>query len=184
MRTRFQALGLAITAFSLMACRREEIVVRTEDRAVPQESASARALRWSAPQGWTEVPGAGMRAASFRLLPPADKAEVIVVTLPGDVGGELANVNRWRGQIGLTPVSPDALALLRQPVSSPAGPVTLYDFRAVGDGAQETKIRLVVGVLQFNGASWFFKLMGPGASVAAARPAFVELLQSLRRDEI
>jgi hypothetical protein len=35
---------------------------------------------------------------------PDGKAEVTVSAFPGDTGGLLANLNRWRGQIGLEPV--------------------------------------------------------------------------------
>ena len=38
------------------------------------------------------------------------KGELAVTHFPGDVGGDLANVNRWRQQIGLEPIDEAALA--------------------------------------------------------------------------
>ena len=35
--------------------------------------------------------------------------DISVTTFPGDVGGELMNINRWRQQIGLSPISIDSL---------------------------------------------------------------------------
>ncbi len=42
-----------------------------------------------------------MRKGSYAL---GGGAEVAITAFPGDVGGVLANVNRWRGQAGLAPV--------------------------------------------------------------------------------
>ncbi len=72
-------------------------------------------LRWTAPAGWKELAGSGMRVASFELPKTAGKAEVTVVALPGDVGGELANVNRWRGQLALPPIEQEDLPPARVP---------------------------------------------------------------------
>src|SRR5208282_283219 len=136
-------------------------------------------LRWSAPQGWKELPGDGMSAAT--LVPPQDSGQVegTVVVLLGDAGGELANVNRWRGQIALTPVAQDELSALRQDVRSRAGVVALYDF----SGGDRVKTRLVAGMIKVGEKTCFFKLMGAEKAVAAARPAFLKLLEGLSSDE-
>ena len=74
----------------------------------PPRPTGQGALKWALPKGWTETPGSGMRYAT--LTPPgAGKVEMSVVVLPGAAGGELANVNRWRGQIGLPPLDEAAL---------------------------------------------------------------------------
>jgi hypothetical protein len=129
--------------------------------------------RWTLPKGWTEKAGTGMRAAT--LIPPGGgKAEVTVIALPGDSGGELANANRWRGQIGLGPVDEAGLAKTRTRLSAKAGRVDLYDFTSA-DG----KTRLAAGVLVLDGTSWFFKLVGEASAVADALPRFKTLLESL-----
>jgi hypothetical protein len=59
---------------------------------------------WDLPQGWQRMPGSGMRFASLQLGPPDKPLELTVIPL--STGGEsideylLANVNRWRGQLG------------------------------------------------------------------------------------
>lgn len=139
----------------------------------------ARGVSWKVPAGWTEKPGDGMRQAT--LLPKGPgKAEVTVIALPGDVGGELANVNRWRGQLGLPNLEESALANARERADSKAGPVSLYDF--TGGGTKKT--RLVAGALRVGETTWFFKLMGDEAAVAAARPAFLTMLQGLHGDAL
>ena len=135
-------------------------------------------LRWTAPAGWKEIAGNGMRVASFELPKTAGKAEVTVVALPGDVGGELANVNRWRGQIALAPIAEADLPSSRGTVKSRLGAIFVYDF--TGTGAKKT--RLVAGMIQVSGTMWFFKLMGDEKAVAAAKPSFLKLLEGLKND--
>ena len=144
----------------------------------PPRPTGKGALKWALPKGWTETPGSGMRYAT--LTPPGGgKAEMSVVVLPGPAGGEAANVNRWRGQIGLPPLEEDALAALRKAVPSKAGPVAVYDFTSPG----ETRTRMVAGLLATaDGNTWFFKLMGNAEPVAKAKPAFMKYLESLHLD--
>ena len=165
---------------ALTACHKDEIEVRR----VPKEDAAPglagvvrpRGLSWTTPRGWVELPGDGMRAATLR--PPAalGRAEATIVALPGDVGGELANVNRWRGQIGLPPIDEAALALLRKHVLAPVGPIDVYDF--TGNGGE--KSHLVAGMIQVRGTTWFFKLSGEARAVRAAKPAFLKMLRGLK----
>lgn len=142
--------------------------------AAPAAPEKSSALRWDAPQGWTELPGSGMRLAT--LTPPGGGAEATVVALPGDVGGALANVNRWRGQIGLPAFDEAGLAKSRATIRSSVGPVTVYDFTSEGT----KKTRVVAGTVSSRGRMWFFKLSGDAEAVAAARPAFTAMLGGIR----
>ena len=77
-------------------------------------------MAWQLPDGWTESADARpMRLATFIAPPPADAAangggegggvaeplEVALSAFPDDVGGPLANLNRWRAQLGLDAVA-------------------------------------------------------------------------------
>jgi len=144
----------------------------------PPRPTGRGALKWSLPKGWTEAPGSGMRYAT--LTPPgAGKLEMSVVVLPGPAGGEPANVNRWRGQIGLPPLEDDALLATRKTVASKAGAVAVYDFTSLGD----VKTRMVAGLLATtDGNTWFFKLMGDADPVGKAKPSFIKYLETLHVD--
>lgn len=175
-----KALFPLLVILIISACREEEITrvrVPKEDAPVvtaPAAPDKASALHWDAPAGWKELPGSGMRLST--LIPPgAGKAEATVVALPGDVGGELANVNRWRGQIGLPALDENGLAKSREKTASKAGPLTVYDFTS--DGAKKT--RVVAGTISSKGRMWFFKLTGDADAVAGARPAFLAMLQGI-----
>lgn len=90
------------------------------DGAVPADGASApageavsgageaeaeSAWPWRVPEGWVLDPEPRrMRLATYVVSDESGDVEVAVTRFPGRVGGELANVNRWRGQMGLEPV--------------------------------------------------------------------------------
>jgi hypothetical protein len=182
-------------AFFATACRKDSIEVRH----VPKEEPPAgmamgmgggggmdmdmpmerpAGLKWSVPTGWKELPGNGMRLATFELPQGSGKAEGSVVALAGDAGGELANVNRWRGQLTLPPIAENDLSGARTRVHCSLGDVLVYDF--VGTG--QKKSRLVAGMIQVSGTMWFFKLTGDESSVGAAKPAFLKFLQGLKNN--
>jgi len=141
----------------------------------PAAPAGSEALRWKLPKGWTQAGASAMRYATLK-PPVAGKVDVSVVVLPGPAGGELANLNRWRGQIGLPAVDDAALATARRSVPSAAGPVSLFDFTSEG----QAKSRMVAGILSAGGNSWFVKMVGDAGPVGEARADFIKLLESLR----
>jgi hypothetical protein len=145
----------------------------------PPTPTGAAALRWTLPAGWTEAArGTGMRYATLA-APVEGRVDVSVTVLPGAAGGELANVNRWRNQIGLGPIDERELAAARKTVRTKAGPVSVYDFS--NDGA---KSRVVAGLASArDGSTWFVKMTGDAAPVAAARADFLRLLESLRFED-
>jgi hypothetical protein len=112
--------------------------------AVPDSPAASLAstLGWTMPKGWTQTRTGGVRYATLK--PEASgKIDVSVVVLPGPAGGELANVNRWRGQIGLGAIGEEELARARNSIETKAGELSVYDF--VSDG--EKKTRLLAAIL-------------------------------------
>ncbi len=145
----------------------------------PPASPAGGALHWTVPKGWTEEQGGGMRYASFK-VPVQGAVDASVVVLPGPAGGELANVNRWRGQIGLPPLDEAGLAGARTTLATKgAGPLKVYDFASGGASGK----RLVAGLTEIEGNTWFVKLTGDAGAVGAARGDFMKLLGSLRLDE-
>jgi hypothetical protein len=186
-RARRGAVGLAAAAaavLSLFGCQRDEVAHFRVPKVAPQVMASASVpapvpseggLRWKLPAGWKEASGGGqMRYAT--LTPPVQgKVEVSVIRLPGPAGGELANVNRWRNQIGLAPIGEADLAPARKMVKTAAGDLAVYDFSSGG----EKKTRTIAGLASIQGDTWFVKMTGDAEAVASARPAFLDLLGSL-----
>ncbi len=145
---------------------------------VPPPPVPKGSLKWSLPKGWSELPGGGMRFATFK-APFAGKVEATVVVLPGPAGGELANVNRWRGQIGLPAMDEAGLAKSRTVLKTKAGAVNVYDFTSEG----QVKSRMVAGYISTpDGNTWFLKLNGDADPVAKAKSDFMTILGSLHLD--
>lgn len=136
--------------------------------AIPVNSAT---VHWTTPPGWKEMPPTSIRLGNFVVPGPGDKkAEVSIISLPGDVGGTLANVNRWRHEVGLGDVTEKDVSFEKAVVDGSEG--KLYEMA----GATE---RTVVAVISREGASWFFKMRGDTDVVAGAKPVFLEFLKSV-----
>ena len=138
--------------------------------ATPVPAASA-APRWTTPAGWQEVPPNGVRLGDLVVPgPDGKKAEVTITSFPGDVGGALANVNRWRHEVGLGDIAENEVVSEKAVVDSNEG--KLYEMA----GAAE---RTVVAMIPRDGDSWFFKMRGDKDVVAGAKPVFLQFLSSV-----
>lgn len=136
-------------------------------------------LNYKLPTGWQEAPRGQMRVAAFRVQGKDGKqADVGVIPLPGFMGHDLENVNRWRESVGLKAVTEADLAKLAEPVEVGGQPGKLYDQAGENPGSGE-KTRLLVVVFQHEGVAWFVKMNGDDELVAQQKPAFVELLKSM-----
>ena len=147
----------------------------TDRQKLPAQSLPEKRLTWVLPQGWTaETSAIGMR---FATLKPANqgKVEVSVIALPGSAGGELANLNRWRGQIDLPPIDEKDLISQRIQVKAKPGLVSVFDL----SNPKAPAGHLVVGVFDAGSQTWFVKMVGDHEPVAKARSAFLRLLESL-----
>ncbi len=144
----------------------------------PKEAAVVPAgdgpVTWQLPDGWAMGKGSSARYATIAVT-GADgaKGELAITHFPGDVGGDLANVNRWRGQIGLGPIDQAALAPSVTQVT--AGPKTIKLIDVTGP-----QNRCAAGWVSHGGETWFFKFTGPDALVGAEKAKFTAFLESIR----
>jgi hypothetical protein len=101
---------------------------------------------------------------------------VNISMFPGDVGGLLANVNRWRAQVGLGAIGEAELDRNLTPL---AGEAKLVDVT----GADQPK-RLVGAIVPRPGQTWFYKLTGPDKAVGQQKEAFVKFVQTVRYPDV
>lgn len=155
--------------------------------AVPDRAATATAspapvadpeAPWTVPEGWTVDPEPRpMRLATFRALSPGDTGggtEIAVSRFNGDVGGELANVNRWRGQVGLDPIDAAGLEAELTRFGDLAAPG--YAVRASGDLLH----LFAAGVYDpARDASWFVRVMGTPDAIDAVEAEVMDFARSI-----
>jgi hypothetical protein len=132
-----------------------------------------------APQGWEEGAPGSMRVASFAVK-GADgaTADVSVIPLPGNSGSVLDNVNRWRGQIQLPPLSSADDPALGTEMEGKAGKMIVTHMVSEGPVLDGKKAAISAAILKANGITWFFKITGEAALVTAQREAFEEFVRS------
>ncbi len=136
--------------------------------------------QWSVPPGWQEVPPTQMLVAKFLLTgKTGGKGEVTVSVFPGTVGGTLANVNRWRGQIGLPPVPESELPKLTQSLDVAGGKATVVDMGGQ-DPRNGQKTRLIGVIFPQEGRTWFYKLTGDDSVAEQEKPVFLRFVQTAK----
>jgi len=115
-----------------------------------------------------------MRYATY-LAPAGDATvEVAITRFAGQTGGVLANVNRWRGQMGLTPVAEGDLAALieRFEHAGFAG----YLLRVRG----EAQHMLAAGVYEADhDRTWFLRATASPGLIDAIEADFFAMARSL-----
>lgn len=117
---------------------------------------------WRVPAGWQRDPEPrSMRLATYVAPDPSGPVEVAITRFGGRVGGELPNVNRWRGQMGLAPIEASELE------------EALQRFEAPGFDGYETKIESPTGVMLAGAVyqadfdqTWFVRATAPDIETA------------------
>ena len=139
-----------------------------------QESAdSAPEISYRVPQGWTELEPSGIRKGNFKIEADNGTAEVTILTFPGDVGGTLANINRWRDQIGLNPITSKDTDALGE--TYPIAKHEALYIRLEGESQS-----ILGAILPFHGSTWFFKMIGDTQPVLDNDEAMKQFLNSIQ----
>lgn len=148
----------------------------SRDEATSGESAEPRIERAGGlvarvPADWMRVPEKPPRALDLRI--DAD-VECSITVLPGEAGGARANIDRWRGQLGLAPLD-DAQYTGLETVPMLGTNALLVEATSGDKG--------LLGVVSCSGdRSVFVKLTGPSSLIATHRGAFLELCRTLVDD--
>jgi hypothetical protein len=138
-------------------------------------------LQWQTPEGWKAAPASNMRLINFR-VGPRGEAECYVTILPGAAGGVAANVNRWRGQLGLEPISESDIAKL--PTLSLLGQEAVFvsldgNFSGMGDTVPQKDYRLFGLIGENQGHMQFVKMTGPRKILEAEAENFAIFCASI-----
>ena len=137
---------------------------------------SGDGISWELPEGWKlDDKPAPMRFATILIPAEPKPLQLTVSRFPGDVGGTLANINRWRMQIGLQAVGEADLAKQIKEVETAGGKASLADMEN-----PETRQRLIGVIVPAGEQTWFFKLTGPSSAVAPHKEKLATFLKSVK----
>lgn len=163
----------------------------------PPTSAGAAAeplkvgIVWDDPKAWTRTGlRSPMRAATYK-IPQADAAkgaaEVAVFYFGAGQGGDIdGNVARWAGQFGKTLSDVKRSNREVNGIKQHVVEVDEGEFKndMMGAGGKSMKDwAMLAAIVEAPSGSYFFKLTGPKADVAAQRDAFFGMLDSIKTRE-
>jgi hypothetical protein len=138
--------------------------------------------RWVKPVDWSEQPVSEMRVASFKVTgPDATSADVSVVAFPGEAGGLVSNINRWRGQLELPPLEEEQLRQTIQQIQLPGAQACVVDLQTVENSSKPS--RILGAVLERPDLTWFIKMTGSPALLENQREKFLDFVKSFRFDD-
>jgi hypothetical protein len=131
-------------------------------------------ITYDAPKDWQKMAQAPQFAvAGFEVSQGSEAATVSVSPMaPQPL---LDNVNRWRNQLGVGPVTADKAKDLAQPFDVGGTQAQCLDMKG------ENR-RIVVVLLPHGGKTWIFKMMGSPNLVDKQKPDFEKFVRSVRFD--
>jgi hypothetical protein len=125
------------------------------------------------PEGWGEVPGAGMRKASYTIEGTSIDFYLISLSM-GDLS---SNVNRWRGQVELPPASAEEIEQAAQTLEIEGHPtryIEIYNDQG-GKG-------IIAAIVPIEPQFWYFTAKGSVDELKAHAGAIRTFLESIKID--
>lgn len=181
---------LALVSAGMSGCKDRDAAVRTyrTDKAppapqvdqLPQPSPAmappqqTSPYAWDLPEGWIAQPASGMRLATFLIPVGQTQVDCSVILAGGDV---VANVNRWRGQIGLPAL--DATAVQSSAIKA-EGQLGEFQYFKLINKDQPDKAFLAA-ILPAGARSLFIKIDAPAAHLDALESSFVDFCKSVKQ---
>lgn len=152
---------------------------QTVRASAPPPSSTSPTVTWTLPTGWVQVPGErSMRIATFRAGPDESAPEVSLSAFPGDAGGLLPNINRWRGQIGLKDIDDTALAAMVDSTMVDGVSVSIVNMLGSDD------LRMLGAVIDpGDGQTWFVKATDAPDRIEAIVESFAVFARSFHLED-
>jgi hypothetical protein len=171
------ALSLILTVLASLVqvgCRKTEQVTTYSAPKDPQ------IIHWSVPAGWEATPfNHQLQYAAFSIGSGDDAIKVTVGYLFPDRPGArdlMANVNRWRRQLGLEPASSTELASIVTPMKE--SNLTMQRVDLAAPSGQ----RMLAVIVPREDRIWFFKMTGAAAAIEAHKDQFDTFVRSAKYD--
>jgi hypothetical protein len=149
--------------------------IQDRERQNREEAPAALPLTFRAPLDWKErSQRGGISLATWEITDGSRPAEVTITP----AGGNLAdNVNRWRGQVGLGPVSEEQIRQDMRSINVDGSPAQYVDLTGPESAGG---LRILAVRVPHGDTTWFFKMRGPADVVGRHKAAFEAFLGTVR----
>lgn len=128
-------------------------------------------ISYDKPEGWQDGEKSQLRLAAFDIADGDKQALVAVFRLP--LSGTLANVNRWRGQIGLEAVTQEQLDAELKAITVDG--IEGQYAKLVGE-----KQTILAVIVNREDQAWFFKLQGDVELAKREQQQFESFVKSVK----
>ena len=146
---------------------------KTIDKTVKNRNISTK-LIWETPNAWIPSEGSSMRLASFAIPYSGGTGDLSVIQLGGDGGGLKSNVNRWRRQLNLEPIS---LINIEKNITREEGSLGTYSMVQIIN--QEMERAFLCAIIPTGNYTIFVKLSLKYNGIVAIKNDFVTFCSSL-----
>lgn len=153
---------------------------KKDQPASSSESFDQRNLTWSAPSGWRKAQDNPIRLVTY-LTSSSEYPECYITVLPGNVGGVVANINRWQKQMGQMDLSEMEIANLPSItiLGKEAKLVEIHGNYTGMKGATNANFIMLASISELLDHTVFIKMIGPAAVVDQQRNDFIQFCESL-----
>ena len=127
---------------------------------------------WEAPPHWEQKASTQMRIGNYAVSNDAGESlDFSITSFPGEVGGIVANVNRWLGQVGIDATDEAGLSQYLSDRTIDEKPAKLV----IAESGEQA---LYAAILLHEGRSWFIKMMGNLPLAKAEKENFLRVVDS------
>lgn len=150
-------------------------------RPAPREAAATKSsggklpFDCQVPEGWTPAQPGQFQLAAFDVRDGDRQASITISTAGGNLA---ANINRWRGQVGLADASAAEIDQQGQKIQIDGHDGTSVEL--VGPEASSPRKTILGVVVEVQGKQWFIKLTGDAELAAREKEHFEEFVKSIR----
>tara|TARA_Y100001970_G_C13865348_1_gene666255 strand:+ start:109 stop:651 length:543 start_codon:yes stop_codon:yes gene_type:complete len=148
-------------------------------KAIQPPTVTDNNLQWDLPKGWVASSGSSMRLASYNVPHSNGVGDLSVMILAGDGGGVEANINRWRGQINL---SPQTLSQINGQSENRENSLSSYQiFTVINDKNSERAF--ICAIIPLEDSTVFVKLNISAYGITEIKDDFIYFCDSFRLND-
>jgi hypothetical protein len=174
----------ALAVFGLLVvlssgCQNDEIQHYQVAKSDDARQGAVGGVKYTLPEGWRKARAKPPTLAAFLVTEGDKQGEVTISAFGGPAGGLLANVNRWRGQVGLPEIDEVQLEKDKDLKKITVDNTDAHFITIAGQKGESILGALVPRANQ----TWFFKMKGPADLIDKQKAAFDNFLASVQFDK-